>query len=297
MDLEALRIFLKVAEVQSLTRAGEHLGLPKAHVSRKLRALESDLDARLFHRSTRVVRLSPDGEALIPRAKLIVREADEVAGMFRTGRRLRGRVRVDLPVNLARRFVLPALPELLDRHPELELFISTTDRIVDVVGEGFDCVLRVGASTDLDVTQRKLGELSMLNCVSKSYVERRGVPRSLEDLDQHQLVHYASRLGTDTPMFEYDRDGKTHTRPMPSALTVNTTDAYMAACLAGLGIVQVPRIGMTERLSSGEAVDVLAEYRCAPMPVVILQTHGRRPPQRVRAVMDWIAAALSGRLE
>ncbi|MCB9586205.1 MAG: LysR family transcriptional regulator [Polyangiaceae bacterium] len=297
MDLEALRIFLKVAEVQSLTRAGEHLGLPKAHVSRKLAALESDLDTRLFHRSTRVVRLTPDGETLIPRARSIVREADEVSGMFRTGRRLRGRVRVDMPVALARNRVLPALPQLLERHPELELFISTTDRIVDVVGEGFDCVLRVGASSDLDVTQKKLGELSVLNCVSRGYVERRGIPKSLEDLDQHQLVHYASRLGTDAPMFEYVRDGKTHFRAMASSVTVNTSDAYSAACVAGLGMVQVPRIGMTARLASGEVVDVLPDFRCAPMPVVILQTHGRRPPQRVRAVMDWIMEALRGQLE
>ncbi|MCA9627376.1 MAG: LysR family transcriptional regulator [Myxococcales bacterium] len=297
MDVEALRIFLKVAEVQSLTRAGHHLGLPKAHVSRKLRALESDLDTLLFHRSTRVVRLTPDGETLIPRARNIVRESDEVAGLFRTGKRLRGRVRVDLPVGLARSRVLPALPQLLERHPELELFISTTDRIVDVVGEGFDCVLRVGASMDLEVTQKKLGELSVLNCVSRSYVERRGAPRSLEDLDRHQLVHYASKLGTEAPMFEYELEGETHHRAMPSSVTVNTSDAYSAACLAGLGIVQVPRVGMLERLASGEVVEVLPQYRCAPMPVVILQTHGRRPPQRVRAVMDWITDSLGGHLE
>jgi len=294
MDLEALRVFLKVAEVQSLTRAGEHLGLPKAHVSRKLAALERDLDTRLFHRSTRVVRLSPDGEALVPRARNIVREAEEVEGMFRAGRRVRGRVRVDLPVNLACRYVLPALPDLLERHPELDLFVSTTDRIVDVVGEGFDCVLRVGTPGDTELTQKKLGELSMVNCVSQGYAERRGLPRTLADLDQHYLVHYASRVGSEAPLFEYEAGGKTQLLPMACLVTVNSTDAYRAACLAGLGIIQVPRIGVSDHLRRGDAVEVLPEYCCAPMPVALLHSHGRRPPQRVRTVMEFIANQLSG---
>ncbi|MCA9617859.1 MAG: LysR family transcriptional regulator, partial [Myxococcales bacterium] len=168
MDVEALRIFVKVAELGSLTRAGDHLGIPKGQVSRRLRALEADLDVRLFHRTTRVVRLTPDGETLLPRAVAMLREADEITGLFRSGRRLRGRVRVDMPVSLAKNYVLPTLPALLERHPELELFVSTTDRIVDVLGEGFDCVLRVGgsaqaASPSLDLMKRKLGSLTMIN--------------------------------------------------------------------------------------------------------------------------------------
>lgn len=293
MDLDALRIFLKVAEVGGLTRAGAQLGLPKAHVSRKLQALESQLDTRLFHRSTRVVRLTPDGETLLPRAKIMLRDADEISDLFRRDRRLRGLVRVDLPVSLARKHILPALPELLERHPELRMFISTTDRIVDVVGEGFDCVVRVGAATDSELSQRKLGEVSMVNCVSRAYAQKRGVPKTLEDLDQHQLVHYASRLVSEAPVFEYARAGKLHTRPIASVVTVNTTDGYLSACLAGLGIIQVPLIGVSQQLASGELLEVLRDFRCEPMPVSILHTHGRRAPARIHAVINWIASTLS----
>ena len=292
MDTDALRIFLKVAELQSFSATGRQMGLPKSQVSRRLRALEQHLGARLFHRSTRVVQLTGDGEALLPRASRVVREADEIGALFRSGRRLRGRVRVDLPVNLARRFVLPALPDLLARHPELELFVSTTDRIVDVVREGFDCVLRVGTPADSELVQRKLGELPLVNCVSKQYADRHGVPTTLEELDDHRVVHYASKLGTDTPVFEWDRDGRSFHRPMTASVTVNNADAYTAACLAGLGIVQTPLLGMRERLASGAVVEVLPDYRCDPMPVSILHTHGRRPPMRVRVVLDWIAQAL-----
>ena len=113
MDLDALRIFLKVAELGSITRAGAQLGLSKSRVSRRVNALERELDAHLFHRTTRAVRLTADGEALLPRARRIVREGDEIGALFHTGRGLRGQVRVDLPVKIARRVILPALPELL----------------------------------------------------------------------------------------------------------------------------------------------------------------------------------------
>ncbi len=297
MQLEALRVFLKIAEVGSMTRAGKQLGMSKSRVSRSAAELEAELGARLLHRSTRLVRLTPDGEALVPRARRIVQEADEVDALFRTGRRLRGRVRIDLPVKLARRVVLPRLPAFLERHPELELFVSTTDHIVDVVREGFDCVLRIGELSDSELVQKKLGELSMVNCVGQSYAQRRGVPRTLDDLEHHDLVHYASTLGFEAPVFEYVLNGETFTRPMRAPLTVNTTDAYTSACMAGLGIIQVPRLGIEAAIEKGTAVDILPAFRCAPMPVTLLHPHGRRLPLRVRAVMDWIADALRPHLD
>ncbi|MCA9712521.1 MAG: LysR family transcriptional regulator, partial [Myxococcales bacterium] len=285
MDVDSLRIFLEVAEQQSFTRAGDHLGLTKSRVSRALRALEVQLDARLFHRSTRVVRLSPDGEALLPRARSIVQQADEIGALFRGGRRLRGRVRVDLPINLAQNFVLPTLPAFLERHPELELFVSTTDRIVDVLREGVDCVVRVGELTDSELVQRRLGELTMVNCVSRHYAERRGIPADLDALDDHLLVHYATGPHYGRPAFEYVEGGRALQRPMRSSVTVNNADAYRAACQAGLGIIQAPRLGVQEGLARGLLVEVLPEHRCAPMPVSILHGHGHRAPVRVRAVM------------
>ncbi|MCA9663351.1 MAG: LysR family transcriptional regulator [Myxococcales bacterium] len=293
MDLDALRIFLKVAELGSITRAGAQLGLSKSRVSRRVNALERELDAHLFHRTTRAVRLTADGEALLPRARRIVREGDEIGALFHTGRGLRGQVRVDLPVKIARRVILPALPELLARHPALELFINTTDRLVDAIGEGFDCVLRVGELADSELRGRKLGALPMINCASLGYVERRGAPRSLDELDDHLLVRYAAGRGAAPAALEYEVDGDERRRTMRSLVTVSGTDAYFAACVAGLGIVQIPRIAADEALARGELVEVLPTHRCAPMPVTLLHTHGRRPPARVRAVMDWIAGVLA----
>lgn len=296
MDIDSLRVFLKVAELANLTRAGTQLGIGKSRVSRRIAALEKEIGGNLFHRTTRAVRLTADGEALLSRARRMVRDAEEIEALFRTGQRLRGTVRLDLPVRLARNIILPRLPELLERHPELELFVSTTDRIVDPVREGFDCVLRVGQPADSGLVQRKLGEVTMVNCASQGYVERRGIPRGLDDLDEHLLVHYDSALSPGSPVFEYLDGGQLETRPMQSSVTVNASDAYAEACRAGLGIVQVPLIGVREELASAELVEILPEHRCPPMPVVLLHTHGRKPPHRVRAVVRWIADVITPNL-
>lgn len=288
MDVDALRVFLEVASLQSLTQAGTRLGTSKSRVSRQIQGLEAELGVQLFHRTTRAVRLSVDGESLVPRARSMVRDADELAALFRSGRRIRGRVRIDLPLALARNRVLPALPEFLERHPELELSVSTTDRLVDAIREGFDLVLRVGVPPDSGLVQRKLGRLEMVNCVSPSYIARRGRPTSLDQLEHHRVVHYAIGA-TGEPSFEWDDGAGEHSQPMHAAVTVNSTDAYREACIAGLGIVQVPRIGVHALLQRGELVEVLPEYRCAPMPIALLHPHGKRVPSRVRVVMDWIS--------
>lgn len=297
VDLDSLKIFVKVAELGSFTRAGEHLGLSKARVSLRLKALEEELGARLLQRSTRVVRLTPDGEALLPRARRLALEADEIGAMFRATGAMRGRVRIDLPVRFARDVIIPRLPELLARHPELEVLVSTTDRRVEPLREGFDCVLRVGAPGDTGLVGRRLGVLRMMNCASPSYLRERGTPRRLEDLDRHLVVHYSSTLGADAPSFEYPHEGGYREKPMRSVVTVNSVDAYLAACVAGLGIIQAPRVGMLASIASGALVEILPTLTCAPMPVTLLHTHGRSVPGRVRAVMSWITEVLSPQLD
>ena len=295
-NLDALRVFLKVAELASFTRAAEQLGVGKARASQQLAALEAQLGVRLLQRTTRTVRLTADGEQLLPRARRLVTDADELAALFQTGRALRGVVRVDLPVGLARDVVIPRLPELLASHPQLELQLSTTDRLVDVIREGFDCVLRVGALAPSELTAQRLGVLAMVNCASPAYVKRHGTPRTLADLDHHLVVHYDPALRASRPTFEHPTADGYAERPMRSAITVNSADAYRAACLAGLGIIQVPRIGVRAALEDGALVELLPELASAPMPVSLLHPHGRAVPKRVRAVLGWLAAVLAPRL-
>lgn len=296
MEIDAVRLFVKVAELASFTRAAEQLGRSKGRVSAAVQALEAELGTRLLQRSTRAVRLTADGEQFLARARQWLADGDELAALFHARSGLRGRVRIDLPNGLARSTIIPRLPELLAAHPGLDLFVSSTDRRVDLVSEGFDCVLRVGRVTAPGLTARRLGELPMVNCAAPAYLNRHGVPRALDDLDGHLVVHYAADGSGDAPGFEH-RDGPGYReRPMRARVTVNNSDAYTAACLAGLGIIQTPRIGVLPLLAAGELVEVLAQHTGAPMPVSLVHAHGRHVPTHVRAVMGWIAQQVAPHL-
>ena len=166
--------------------------------------LEAQVGARLLQRTTRRVRLTPDGEQFLERAQELIVDADQLQAMFQPAASgLRGRLRIDLPNTLARDLVIPRLPEFLSAHPLLELGISTTDRRVDLVQEGFDCVLRVGPLVDADLVARPLGMMKMRNLASPAYLRTCGTPKTLADLALHRIVHYAPKLGVQGAGWEY----------------------------------------------------------------------------------------------
>lgn len=292
--LDAMQAFLRVAELGSFTRAADHLGLPKASVSTAVQQLESALGTRLLHRTTRRVELTQDGRAFYERSKDILDDFDELQSMFQQGpQSLRGRLRVDMPSGVARNFIIPALGAFLDAHPRIELELSSTDRRVDLVREGFDCVIRVGTLGDSSLVARPLGSYRIANCASPAYLARHGIPETLDDLARHQLIHYVPTLGAKSEGFEApDGSGGYRNIAMPGALTVNNADAYQAACIAGLGIIQAPAVGVRELLQQGTLVEVLTQYAAEPMPVTLLYANRRNLPKRVQAFMQWIAETL-----
>jgi DNA-binding transcriptional LysR family regulator len=273
--------------------------LAKASVSTAVQQLETQLGTRLLHRTTRRVSLSQDGRVLYERAQDLIHDLDELTTLFQAeGAALRGRLRVDMPVAVARDVVIPALPQFLAAHPELELELSSTDRLVDIVREGFDCVLRVGSRADSSSMVRTLGHYRVVNCASPGYIERFGLPTSVTELADHQLVHYTSTLGDPADEFEYIEPGSQAelSVPMRGAFTVNNSAAYLAACLAGLGIIQVPVVGVMAELAKRELVELLPGLCPAPMPVSWLSPNRRHLPRRTRVCMDWIAGLLSPHL-
>lgn len=291
--LELLKTFVRVAELSSFTHASDALGLPRSTVSEQVRSLEELLGARLLLRTTRKVQVTPDGQALYERSKDLLGQMDELEGLFREdSSTLTGRLRVDMPTAIARRLVMPRLGEFLERHPLIELEISSTDRRVDLVREGFDCVLRIGALPDTPLVARNVGLFRMINCVSEGYAERFGIPRNLEELQQHRLVNYAPAFGAAESLFEYCRGGKDFQVSMPCSVTVNNIEAYEAACVGGLGIIQIPRLADTYQQQRGALIEILPEYRPTAMPVSLLYAHRRHLPQRCRVFMDWLEGLL-----
>lgn len=286
----AMRAFIRVAELASFTRAAESLGQPKASVSLLVQQLENQLGARLLHRTTRRVSLTQDGQACYERCKDLLADAEEIEAMFQLeASQLRGRLRVDMNQAVARDLVLPHLAEFLLAHPQLELELSCTDHRVDLIREGFDCVVRVGGQVDPGLIARALGHMEQINCASPAYLQHFGTPRNLQDLAKHRLVHYVPTLGARADGWEYLQAGERRSLDMPGTLTVNSTDAYSQACLAGLGLIQVPRVGVLPYLADGRLVEVLPEYRAAPMPVFLLYPHRRNLSKRVQVFMDWLA--------
>jgi DNA-binding transcriptional LysR family regulator len=283
--IHAMQLFIRVAELESFSRAADSLGLPKGSVSRQIQALENGLGTQLLHRTTRRVSLTQDGMVYYERAKDLLANLDELDGLFLLDpASISGRLRVDMPVGVARNLVIPRLPQFLQQYPGIELELSSSDRLVDVIREGFDCVVRVGTLKDSGLIARPLGKLSVINCASPDYLTRFGYPETLDDLASHAVVHYALNLGSRPQGFEYYDGESTHWVKTGGILTVNSTETYHASALAGLGIIQVPRVGARDALRAKKLLEILPQYRPSPMPVSLIYPHRRNLSRRVRRV-------------
>lgn len=289
-NTEAIKRFVRVAELGSFTKAADSLGLPKASVSQAVQQLENRLGTQLLHRTTRKVQLTPDGQVFYERGKDLLTEMDELDSLFQgDDASISGLIRVDMSYPMARNVVIPHLPEFLNRYPNLQVDLSSTDRRVDPIAEGFDCVVRTGALTDSGLIVRHIGELPQTNFASPAYLAKYGEPKQLEDLSRHWLIHYHVNASTRFDAFEY-WDGQTCQRiPMQSRVSVNNVDAYRAACVAGLGITQAPFLGAHELIADGKLVEILKDFRAPGMPVSLLYPHRRNLSKRMRIFMDWLS--------
>jgi len=223
---------------------------------------------------------------------------EELETIFQQGsEQVSGRLRVDMTTGMAKNIIIPRLPEFLSKHPKLDVQLSSTDRKVDLIREGFDCVVRVGTLNDSSLIARPLGELKLINCASPAYLKTYGIPKTLDDLAKHQLIHYVPIFGAKSSGWEY-WDGAMNTNlNMPGVLTVNNGEAYEAACLAGLGLIQASEIGVRHHIQQGRLVEVLSDYLAAPMPISLLYANRRHLSKRIRVFMDWVAEVLREYLE
>ncbi|MEN8505753.1 MULTISPECIES: LysR family transcriptional regulator [Paraburkholderia] len=293
--LQAMRIFARVAQLRSFTKAAEQMQLPRPSVSGAIQYLETHLRVRLLQRTTRRVALTPEGAAYHERCMQVLADIDDAEALFAdVAAGPRGVVRVDLPERLALHVVIPALPAFFARYPDIRVVLSATDRMIDLIEEGVDCAVRVGNLGDTTLVARRIGEFEQLNCASRGYIEKHGLPRTPADLADHLAVgFFSSRTGRDLD-WEYEEHGELKTLAMRSAVSVNSAHAYIGCCLAGLGLMQGP-IGKGEAplLESGELVEVLKDWKAPPLPVSVVFPHGRHLAPRVRIFVDWIAQLIA----
>ncbi|KAB0636538.1 transcriptional regulator [Burkholderia stagnalis] len=296
--LDQVRIFLQVAEMGSFIKAAHALDVPRATVSAAVQQLETGLGTRLLHRTTRQVQLSADGALLLERGRRLLAEADELDRLFRSrDRDVIGRLNVDVPSRIARRVIAPALQSLFRRHPKLQLFLGSTDRSIDLVQEGVDCAIRVGRLADSSLVVRPLGQFELVNCASPDYLRECGVPAHPDALAHgHWAVGYASPASGRELPWEVCAGGVTRELALPSRVIVNNAETYIASCLAGIGLIQIPRFDVQHLLDSGALVDVMPGYRAAPMDVSAVYPHRRHRSRRLNAFIEWFAELMGGAL-
>jgi len=289
-NVDAIKRFIRVAELASFTKAADDLGLPKASISIAVQQLESKLGTQLLHRTTRKVQLTPDGQLFYEKGKDVLAEIDDLENLFQSNDiSIKGLIRVDMSLPMAKNLVIPKLPAFLDRYPNVQVDLSSTDRRVDLVADGFDCVVRTGTLSDSGLIVRNLGELPQSNFVSPTYLARYGMPKQIDDLSNHWLIHYNVNPSSKFDAFEY-WDGQTCIKiPMQSRISVNNVDAYRNACVVGLGIMQAPYLGARRMMGDGKLVEVLKDFRAPAMPVSLLYPHRRNLSKRVRIFMDWLS--------
>lgn len=298
--LDQYRVFIQVAEMGSFIKAANALELPRASVSAAVQQLESHLGVRLLHRTTRNVQLTSDGKQLLERVRELLAKAEEIEQSFQAQQsQISGRLIIDVPSRIARRLIAPALPNLLRRYPDLQLMLSSTDRIIDPVKEGVDCVVRVGTLSDSSLAVRRLGNIALINCASPAYLHRYGQPQHPNVLSNgHLMIGYCSpSTGRELPWEYLDHQGQLVELQPSSRVQVNNAENYIACCLAGLGLMQIPRFVVQHLLDSNRLVEVLQEHRPPAMPVSLLYPHRQQRSQRLGAFIDWFEQLMDAHYE
>jgi LysR family transcriptional regulator for bpeEF and oprC len=287
--LVAMRIFARVVEAGSFVKAADSLQLSVANVSRSVQALETHLGARLLNRTTRNISITEDGEMYYQRCVNVLAEVEDMeAELTHVKHNPKGKLKVNLPALVARTTVIPALPEFFAMYPDIEIEMGLSDRQVDIVEEGVDCVIRVGELEDSGLVAKCIGKLDRVTCASPSYLAKYGEPHTLEDLRHHIGVNYVSANTGRVRGWEFIVDGKTEVLDMKGVIAVNDADAYVQCGLHGLGILKGTRYTLAAYLKSGALQEILKDYPSPVGPISILFSPNRHLPRKIRVFVDWV---------
>ncbi|CAG9177058.1 LysR family transcriptional regulator [Cupriavidus pinatubonensis] len=290
---QEMQVFVRIADRRSFSLAAEDLQIPRATVTNLIKRLEQRLGVRLLERTTRQVRMTHDGEAYYHRCLRLLTDLEEAENSFRDAPP-KGLLRVNLQGTLARHFVMPALGEFLAQYPDITLHVGEDDRLVDLVREGVDCVLRAGVLQDSSLIGRQIALLEQVTVASPAYLERHGLPNTLDDLKHHYAVNYVSSA-TRRPSALYFHVGEeTVDLQLTSKISVTGADLYTGAAISGLGLVQVPRYRIEKELADGRLRIVLPDSPPPRMPVSVLYPQNRQLSARVRVFSQWLAARFAG---
>ena len=293
-QVQAMKIFVRIAELESFSRAAEDLDLPRATVSTTLKRLEQRLGVRLFLRTTRQVKITEEGKIYYQRCLHLLAALEETDALFAHHQiQPSGTVRIDMPHSVARERVIPSLKEFYQRYPQINLILSANDNAINLLDQGVDCVVRAWPSEDDNLPSRHLTDLVQLTCASPAYLALRGTPQTLADLQSHQAVGYFFAHQRAETHLEFRVGGNTEKIMLPATLTVSGADAYVAAAKAGFGLIQASKLAIAQELAQGTLIEVLPEYPPPQMPLYIMYPPGRFLAPRIRVLLDWLITLFS----
>jgi len=295
--LQAMEVFVQVVDAGGFTRAAENMQLPKATVSTLIQSLETALSVKLLHRTTRQISVTADGAAYYERCLRIlsdVREAEE--SLSRTRLSPSGRLRVDAPTGLASDILIPALPDFFTRYPDIQLELGCSDRPVDLIEEGVDCCVRGGTLDDSSLIARRVGVLHFTTCASPDYLARNGRPTHPSELVNHKCVNYFSARTGKLYDWDFSRDGERLQLALTGHIALNDSNAYVAAGVAGLGIVQMAGFQIEAMIASGKLEVLLRDWTSDPIPIHVVYPQNRHLSAKVRVFVEWVAELFSNNM-
>lgn len=290
-QIQAMRVFVRVVEAGTFTRAADSLGLPKGTVTKQIQGLEAHLRVKLLNRTTRRVTVTPDGAAYFERAARLLNDFDDIeASMTNAQANPTGRLRIDVGTSVARLIILPALQGFLDRYPDIQVDLGVSDRTVDLITDNVDCVIRAGPLTDQSLVARRIGNLTWMTVASPAYIKRYGTPMHPNDIEKrHLLVAFFSGSTRRLYPHVFQKGDEFVELTGPYRVSVNEGNAHLGAVLGGFGISQCITFFAEPYLASGELVEVLADWTVPLLPVHVVYPPNRHLSAKVRAFVDWAA--------
>ena len=288
--LDALRLFTRIVEMRSFSRAADSLEMPRATATHAIKQMETRLGTRLLERSTRHVRPTLDGNAFYERCVHVLSELEDAEAALRhVASNPRGVLRVDMHGTHATQIVLPRVDEFRSRYPNIDLVVSSGDRLVDLIREGVDCVIRGGNPRDSTLVARRLAVMPQIICASPQYLADFGTPHDPSELMSHQAVRFFASSGNADYPFELFVDGELRRYQIGGWLSVSDAENYVIGALRGCGLIQCPRFHVEDKLRTGQLVEVLSEWRSPDMPITALYPYRRQLSPRVRVFVDWVS--------
>lgn len=289
-SLQSIAVFVKVAETGSFTVAAQHLDLSPSGVSKSLRRLEDKLKVRLVSRTTRSAHLTDEGRMLVEQYRQILHEIEGVEAML-THRLARpsGRVRLQMPVGLGRRVVMPLLLDFMREYPEISIDVEMSDRAADPAEEGIDAAIRIGERSDSRLVARELGKIQFQTVASPDYVRRHGEPSTPADLVNHEcLSYYIPSSGRYREWHFHVKGSENIEQSLPGRLNVNNAQALTQAAIDGAGIALVSSFTASDAIRAGQLCTLLREYKSIGPTAWLLYGERRFQLPRVRALIEYL---------